>query len=45
VPGELGGEWAAAKNGAWGDAAAAEAPGPGLAVFESMRDLLAAVPA
>ncbi|NSW55013.1 MAG: phosphoribosylformylglycinamidine synthase I [Armatimonadetes bacterium] len=45
VPGELGGEWAAAKNRAWGNAAAAEAPGPGLAVFESMRDLLAAVPA
>jgi len=40
VPGELGGEWAEAKLAAWGDAEAMSSAGPGLAVFQSMRDLL-----
>lgn len=40
VPGELGGRWAEAKAAAWGDAAAMSSPGPGLAVFQSMKDLL-----
>jgi len=42
VPGELGGKWAQAKAKAWGDPVAMASAGPGLAVFESMRDLLLA---
>jgi phosphoribosylformylglycinamidine synthase subunit PurQ / glutaminase len=44
VPGELGPGWAARKASAWGDGAAMSAAGPGLPVFESLRDLLAQAP-
>ncbi|MEN6344591.1 MAG: phosphoribosylformylglycinamidine synthase I [Armatimonadia bacterium] len=40
VPGELGGTWAECKAEAYGDAEASLKPGPGRAVFESLRALL-----
>jgi len=42
---ELQGPWALKKLQGWGDPERATSPGPGLAIFQSMKDLLAAVPA
>ncbi len=45
VPEDFGGEWSEMKAKAWGDVDAVSAPGPGLAVFESMREMPAPAPA
>ncbi|HUS79772.1 MAG TPA: phosphoribosylformylglycinamidine synthase I [Armatimonadota bacterium] len=46
VPADLGDSWSSRRRSAYGDALALERPGPGLAVFVSMRGaLLAAQPA
>ena len=41
VPGELGGQWARRKAEAWGEMDSMRSPAPGLAVFDSLRELLA----
>lgn len=40
IPGELGGEWAARKDAAWGSVEAFSSPGPGLVVFQSLARAL-----
>lgn len=46
VPTDLGGPWSERRREAWGDADALDQPGPGRAIFESMREaLVAAQPA
>ncbi len=40
LPYELGGQWAQAKDQAWGEHAKMRAPGPGRIIFESLREAL-----
>ncbi len=42
VPTDLGGPWAQRRREAWGDARGLDAPGPGRAIFDSMREALLA---
>jgi phosphoribosylformylglycinamidine synthase I len=42
IPGELGGQWLARKDEAWGDAAAMAGPGPGFVVFQSLAEAVGA---
>ncbi len=43
VPADLGGPWSRRRREAWGDARALDAPGPGRAIFDSLREALLAV--